>query len=116
MKNTILFISFIISSFSTCAQVASDSDLYKTILEKDSLLFNVGFNNCDISQFENLLSDHLQFYHDKDGISNKAKFLADLKNGICNYPTVILIYQIDTRISSTNMVGYTIQVKPFIKK
>lgn len=84
MKNTFLIISFIISSFSTCAQVASHSDLYKTILEKDSLLFNVGFNNCDISQFENLLSDHLQFYHDKDGISNKAKFLADLKNGICN--------------------------------
>lgn len=74
----------IIFTTSSKAQVENNSDIYKTILSKDSLLFNVGFNTCDIKQFENLLSDNLKFYHDKDGISDKTKFLIDLKNGICN--------------------------------
>lgn len=68
------------------AQVYKNSALYKTILSKDSLLFNVGFNTCDIKQFEILLSDNLKFYHDKDGISDKTKFLYDLKNGLCESP------------------------------
>ncbi|WP_298120931.1 class A beta-lactamase-related serine hydrolase [Flavobacterium sp.] len=84
MKKIVLIISLNLTSFLINAQVDASSDLSKTILEKDSLLFNVGFNTCDISQFEKLLSNNLKFYHDKDGISDKAKFLTDLKNGICN--------------------------------
>lgn len=78
-----LIFTFLFST-SSKAQVENNSDLYKTILSKDSLLFDVGFNTCDIKQFENLLSDNLKFYHDKDGVSDKTKFLFDLKNGICN--------------------------------
>ena len=69
------------------AQVAKNSDLYKIILSKDSLLFNAGFNTCDISQFENLLSEKFEFFHDKDGISDKKKFLNDLQNGLCGNPS-----------------------------
>lgn len=65
------------------SQEAKSSELYKTIMSKDSLLFNVGFNTCDISQFENLFSDDFEFYHDQDSISNKELFLINLKNGIC---------------------------------
>ncbi len=61
----------IIFSANSKAQVEKNSDLYKTILSKDSLLFYIGFNTCDIKQFENLLSDNLKFYHDKDGYANK---------------------------------------------
>ena len=67
-------------------QVQENSELYKTIIAKDSLLFNVGFNSCDISQFENLLSNNLEFLHDKDGISDKNEFLYNLKNGLCTSP------------------------------
>lgn len=83
-KIILTFIVTIVFSAISKAQVDRNSELYKTILSKDSLLFSVGFNTCDISQFENLLSDNLKFYHDKDGISDKTKFLIDLKNGICN--------------------------------
>ena len=82
-------LSFIISFFFltiSSAQVGKNSELYKTILSKDSLLFNVGFNTCDVEQFKNLLSENLKFYHDKDGISDKTKFLYDLKNGLCKSP------------------------------
>ncbi len=73
-------------SHSIQAQVEKTDPLYKTILAKDSLLFSVGFNTCDISQFENAMSNKLVFYHDKDGFSDKAKFLQDLKNGLCKDP------------------------------
>ncbi|QQU02369.1 serine hydrolase [Myroides odoratus] len=69
------------------AQIDKNSTLFLELKAQDSLLFDVGFNNCDIKQFENLLSDNLKFYHDKDGISGKEKFLIDLKNGICNSQT-----------------------------
>jgi len=65
------------------SQEEKNSELYKTIMSKDSLLFNIGFNTCDISQFENLFSDNFEFYHDKDGPSDKALFLVNLKKGLC---------------------------------
>lgn len=86
-KKIILFLIIsIIFSTNSIAQIEKKSELYNTILSKDSLLFNVGFNTCDIKQFEILLSENLKFYHDKDGISDKTKFLDDLKNGLCKNP------------------------------
>ncbi len=82
-----LTIAIIFSSISK-AQTDKNSELYRTILSKDSLLFNVGFNHCEIGQFESLLSENLKFYHDKDGISDKTKFLYDLKNGLCKSPEI----------------------------
>lgn len=89
MAKKIIRIVFLLLLFSTIsqAQVIKNSELYKTILSKDSLLFEVGFNHCDIKQFEILLSENLKFYHDKDGISDKKKFLFDLKNGLCKDPS-----------------------------
>lgn len=79
-----LFILYLITvSLFSSSQVEESSVLHKTILEKDSLLFNIGFNTCDISQFEKLLSENFEFFHDKSGISDRKKFLTDLKNGLC---------------------------------
>ncbi|MBN2892974.1 MAG: class A beta-lactamase-related serine hydrolase, partial [Bacteroidales bacterium] len=87
MKKQLLMLCLFLTTFSAFAQVDKNSELYKAILAKDSLLFDIGFNMCDIKQFENLLSDNFKFYHDKDGISDKTKFIIDLKNGICNSQT-----------------------------
>ncbi|CAM3607893.1 serine hydrolase domain-containing protein [Flavobacterium gelidilacus] len=87
IKKSILYlITAIAFAGNSIAQADKNSELYKTILSKDSLLFEVGFNTCDIKQFENLLSSNLKFYHDIDGISDKTKFLFDLKNGLCKNP------------------------------
>jgi CubicO group peptidase (beta-lactamase class C family) len=83
----IIILIFIFCTTSTAfAQVDKNSELYKTILSKDSLLFKLGFNTCDIAQFENLLSDNFEFIHDKDSISYKKEFLYNLKNGLCKSP------------------------------
>jgi hypothetical protein len=81
---SIIFLFFAISSF---AQVDRKTELYRTILQKDSLLFAVGFNTCDITQFERLLGEDFEFFHDTDSISRKEKFLNDIKNGLCASPT-----------------------------
>ncbi|MFM9983653.1 MAG: serine hydrolase [Flavobacteriales bacterium] len=68
------------------AQTSRDAALRNEIVSKDSLLFQVGFNTCDISQFEKLLSTDFEFYHDKDSISDKKIFLHDLRKGLCSSP------------------------------
>lgn len=68
------------------AQEQPNSALFKVIMEKDSLLFLVGFNTCDITQFESILHPKFEFYHDKSGRSHRKKFLKDLKNGLCKSP------------------------------
>lgn len=67
----------------SAAQVHKDSEVYKVVMANDSLLFNIGFNNCDISRFEKLLSPTFEFYHDVDGLSNKQQFIAAMKRGLC---------------------------------
>jgi len=86
MTKLLLIFCLCLKLTSVFAQVGKKSELYKTIISKDSLLFNVGFNTCNISQFDNLLSDKFEFFHDKDSISYKKEFIYNLRHGLCNSP------------------------------
>ena len=55
--------------------------LYNTILRLDSLLFD-SYNSCKPEQYEALLSDNFEFYHDKGGLSTSKK---DNVEGIKKY-------------------------------
>ena len=84
MKKYLLLINLLLITILSTAQVDKSSELYKTIKEKDSLLFNIGFNNCDITQFKKMISDNFEFYHDQAGITNsKSKFIQGIENGLC---------------------------------
>lgn len=84
---SILSLCFLICFGYTSGQVAIDSDLYKTLKTNDSLLFDVGFNTCNLEAFENLLANDLEFYHDKGGVMESKKvFVEGFKNGICGSP------------------------------
>lgn len=85
-KSITTLLLLIVCCTNSMSQITKTNPLYKIILAQDSLLFSVGFNTCDIKQFDNLLSDGFKFYHDKDGIANKKEFLRDLKNGLCSDP------------------------------
>lgn len=85
MKSLSLALLFVIvAGLSAIAQEKQDSDLFKSLKSRDSLLFDVGFNKCDIAQFEALVSDDLEFYHDQGGITRgKTDFINSIRNGIC---------------------------------
>ena len=74
-------------SFGMMGQVPSNSELFITLKKNDSLIFERGFNNCELNAFVDLLSEDLEFYHDKGGITNsKAAFVAQYKRGVCGNP------------------------------
>ncbi len=75
---------FVIAGGSIYGQVDEVSELFVKIWRNDSLLFNVGFNQCDIAQFEDLISENCEFYHDKSGtVKSKADFVANIRDGLC---------------------------------
>jgi hypothetical protein len=66
------------------AQISDGSELFQTLKRNDSLLFNVGFNACDLDQLKNLTTEDLEFYHDKAGVLNSNEaFINVMANGIC---------------------------------
>ena len=84
MKKNIFIGLFLMIGMSMIAQVDKTSELFKILKAKDSLLFTVGFNTCDIQQFETLTSDNFEFYHDQSGVlSSKSEFILNTKNGLC---------------------------------
>ena len=84
MKKHFILIFLLLFTILANAQVEKSSELYKTIKEKDSLLFNIGFNNCDIIQFKKLVSNNFEFYHDQGGITkSKSEFIQSIENGLC---------------------------------
>lgn len=72
------------------SQVKTTDELYKTAKKLDSLIFDIGFNTCDLSHYKSIVSDDLEFYHDKGGITSGEKaFTASIKNNICGGPNKV---------------------------
>lgn len=69
------------------AQENSDSPLYQKALELDRIIFDLGFNQCDLTPTENLLAEDVAFYHDVAGSQNKAQFMTAIRENICG-PTI----------------------------
>ncbi|WP_026898073.1 nuclear transport factor 2 family protein [Daejeonella oryzae] len=85
MRAISLFVIQLLFPALIMAQENLQSELFTTLQAKDSILFNIGFNKCDISQFEMLVGDDFEFYHDKSGITkSKSAFIESIKNGLCN--------------------------------
>jgi hypothetical protein len=54
-----------------------------TIQSLDTKLFDA-YNHCDLATLGAMVSDDLEFYHDKTGLSvGKTPFLAAIKQNIC---------------------------------
>lgn len=87
MKSIFIIALFLFSQITLQAQVSRSSPLFVELKKNDSLLFNLGFNTCDIKQFEDLVSENFEFYHDEAGItSSKAAFITSVRDGICKLP------------------------------
>jgi CubicO group peptidase (beta-lactamase class C family) len=105
MNKLRILLWLLLLSISTFGQVDKASNLYKIIQEKDSLLFTIGFNTCDITQFENLVSEYFEFYHDQAGItSSKSAFIESIRNGLCK-----LTYKPVRELAENTMEVYSLE-------
>ncbi|GGD58488.1 nuclear transport factor 2 family protein [Muriicola marianensis] len=66
-------------SYISQAQEPTDSDLFETLKQKDSLLFRAAFDTCDPATMASLFSEDFEFYHDKAGLTEgKQVFLSPM--------------------------------------
>lgn len=58
-------------TFSQFARAQASDELYRKIESLDSILFTA-FNTCDLKTFSSMLTEDLEFYHDKGGLTDYA--------------------------------------------
>lgn len=101
MQSTVLkfFYSFFLIgllSTITYAQNISKQELFNTLKSGDSVLFETGFNQCNLIAIATMLSNDFEFYHDKDGaLNSKADFINTLKRNLCSTGENILRRTLD---------------------
>ncbi len=84
-----IYLSLLLLSLLSSAQVKTSSELFKTLKQKDSLIFDSAFNKCKTSDLNGLIAEDLEFYHDTAGITDgKEGFLKAVKQNICGNPNV----------------------------
>ncbi len=69
------------------AQVEKTSELHLQMKQMDSIVFEEGFNNCNLTALEAVLAEDLEFYHDIGGIQDKAEFMEAMAKNICGNPS-----------------------------
>ena len=65
---------------------SEDHELFDLIKEKDSLLFQIGFNKIDSLKVASLTSTDFEFYHDEHGVTDTKKAFVNNINGIRDLP------------------------------
>jgi hypothetical protein len=64
-----------------------DEKVTKTVLEKDAL-FWTGYNTCNYEQMSEFLTDDVEFYHDKGGITlGKSALVDSIRKNLCSNPS-----------------------------
>lgn len=68
------------------AQVSEDNILFLQLKTMDSIVFEEGFNKCNLEELENTIHQDFEFYHDIGGIQIKGEFMSNMKANICSSP------------------------------
>lgn len=65
------------------APATPDSELYRTVEGLDRTLFDA-FNGCDLKVMGDIVTEDLEFYHDRSGLERgRAAFVDAIRNNIC---------------------------------
>jgi hypothetical protein len=80
----VLIWSAVPSSLSASPPATRD-ELTAQILEADAVLFDKGFNECDLESLERIMREDVVMIHDQAGVNEgKAAFLKPVRENICN--------------------------------
>jgi Domain of unknown function (DUF4440) len=88
-----LILLYCSASFLTAqtSPVPAQDALYQTIASLDAQLFDA-YNHCDLVKLGSMVTDDLEFYHDKTGLAvGKQIFLESIKTNICGKVTRQLV-------------------------
>lgn len=58
--------------------------VFQELRIQDSLLFELGFNQCDTAEVKRLTSTDFEFYHDQAGIIGSQESFLQSISGLCN--------------------------------
>lgn len=62
-------------------------ELYNSIVDVDSIFFDA-YDNCKLDKIDSLISDDIEFYHDKGGLATSKKDIINaFQNNICGKVT-----------------------------
>lgn len=71
----------------TNTYIPESKELYDAIVTMDST-WGHAYNNCQIGKMDSLISEDLEFYHDKSGLStSKESTMTSYKNNVCGRVT-----------------------------
>lgn len=75
-----------------------EGNLETDILQMDSLLFEVAFNQCDLTLYQQIMSEEFEFYDDRTGLNtSREKDIASFQDK-CAKPFSVTRKLIDTDI------------------
>ena len=91
-----IVIAFLVAGCSNAAQSQAvipkyertvSKELYDSIVDVDSIFFGA-YNNCNLGKIDSLISDNIEFYHDKGGLATSKKdIMSAFQNNICGKVT-----------------------------
>lgn len=63
--------------------ISPEQALFDTLFLLDSILFDAAFNTCDMDVIADLMTEDLEFYHDKGGLvaNSRDQFIENLSRG-----------------------------------
>ena len=86
-----LFLFGLAPSSARSQSSAPPDPLFQTIQSLDTKLFDA-YNHCDLTTLASLVSEDLEFYHDKTGLARgRQPFIDSIKNNICGKVTRELV-------------------------
>lgn len=78
------FSYFLLTTLFISTLNAQNQNIETVIKYHDSIFWN-GFNSCNLEIIKSYISEDLEFYHDKAGVTHGLKvFMDNLKNGLCS--------------------------------
>lgn len=69
--------AFLVAFAATSVLASTEPCLTQTIAARDAVLFDVMFAKCDPVALATLVTDDMEFYHDKGGAMDRETFVAD---------------------------------------
>ena len=82
----IFFVTALLFMKIALSQESTGSALFLELKKGDSLIFEEGFNKCNLAALDSIIHIDFEFYHDQNGIQDRATFLKGFKESICSNP------------------------------